>query len=143
MNCPVCNTDIDNHPANRCLDAWVAEKVMGWDLDKVAREEFISYRRHNTGIGMTGQEEYNEKQSRDRMLMLTIPYYSTDITAAWKVIDRLDELYSAWFEIRGPRVWLARCNLPGYEQFSATGLANASLAICRAALKAMKGDSDE
>ena len=69
-----------------------------------------------------------------------VPRYSTDIAAAWEVIDKLDELYSAWFEIRGPRVWLAQCHLPGYKQFSATGLANASLAINRAALKAMKGN---
>lgn len=29
MNCPTCGLDIDEHPANRCLDAWVAREVMG------------------------------------------------------------------------------------------------------------------
>lgn len=29
MNCPTCGLDIDEHPADRCLDAWVAEAVFG------------------------------------------------------------------------------------------------------------------
>ena len=29
MNCPFCNTPVDEHPANRCMDAWAA-KSFGW-----------------------------------------------------------------------------------------------------------------
>ncbi len=32
MNCPRCNLSVDEHPANRCMDAWVAEAVMGYRL---------------------------------------------------------------------------------------------------------------
>jgi len=32
MNCPTCGLDIDEHPTNRCLDAWVAEEVMGLNV---------------------------------------------------------------------------------------------------------------
>lgn len=30
MTCPTCNTPIVEHPAGACLDALVAERVMGW-----------------------------------------------------------------------------------------------------------------
>jgi len=30
MTCPTCNTPIAEHPAGQCLDALVAERVMGW-----------------------------------------------------------------------------------------------------------------
>ena len=31
MNCSNCGIDIAEHPANRCLDALIAEKVMRWN----------------------------------------------------------------------------------------------------------------
>ncbi|KKK65183.1 hypothetical protein LCGC14_2976710, partial [marine sediment metagenome] len=30
MKCPHCQIEVDEHEANRCLDAWVAEVVMDW-----------------------------------------------------------------------------------------------------------------
>lgn len=30
LRCPGCQTALDQHPASRCLDVWVAEVVLGW-----------------------------------------------------------------------------------------------------------------
>ena len=146
--------DIDKMPAGEELDALVAENVMG---GKWIRFHDADYPDPDTEDGRVHATivlpkdfdflcppEYVEDTGEcPRTRYSWIPRYSTDIAAAWEVIDKLDELYSAWFEIRGPRVWLAQCHLPNYKQFSATGVASAPLAICRAALKAIKGDNDE
>ena len=69
-----------------------------------------------------------------------VPRYSTDIAAAWEVIDKLDELFAAWFDILGPRGWLVNCHC-SYGTYSGEAK-TIQLAICRAALKAMKGVND-
>ena len=45
MRCPTCNCEIKNHPANACLDALFAEKVMG----KMVCDEWLLH-----GIGCQG-----------------------------------------------------------------------------------------
>ena len=30
LKCPRCGVELENHEAGRCLDEWIAEKVMGW-----------------------------------------------------------------------------------------------------------------
>lgn len=111
--------NIDEMPAGREIDVLVAEKVMGWyydpKLDTYATPE-------NPGVIAGG-----------------VPYYSTNISAALEVIERLGELLGAWFEIKGPRKWLARCHCPNKQ---CTAIADTvSLAVCRAALKAIEGPS--
>lgn len=67
MNCPYCGVHIDEHPASRCLDKWIAQ-VFGV-YDKIC------------------QEEYH--------LMLPegahLPYYSTNIAAVWEVEEKIEE----------------------------------------------------
>ena len=36
--CPNCQTELDNHPANRCMDAWVAEFVLGYKREKTPKD---------------------------------------------------------------------------------------------------------
>ena len=86
--CPKCGTYIDEHEAGRCLDAWVAVDVMRIDIEQMIRTRFIEYRRYNAGRGMSGREEYSDKY-RDRMLRLSLARYSTDIAAAWQVVEKV------------------------------------------------------
>lgn len=58
LNCPHCNTHIDEHPASRCLDAWVEQAVIDRQL-RIKTEEW--------GL---------------------VPRYSTDIAAAWEVVEK-------------------------------------------------------
>lgn len=38
MTCPNCQTELDKHPANRCMDAWVAEFVLGYRREKTPKD---------------------------------------------------------------------------------------------------------
>lgn len=62
MKCPHCETHIDEHKANRCLDAWIAEKVMGLQVAKSL-------------VWQDGD-------------WLIIPRYSTSRADAWLVVDK-------------------------------------------------------
>ena len=126
--------DIDKIPAGAEMNALIAE-VMGWRW--WAPPPGYS---PEPSLPLLVPPKFDGTMLQ-HMDML-VPDYSTDLTTTGKVIDRLDKLHAAWFEIRGPRVWLAQCNLPGHGRFSATA-SSASLAICRAALKAVMEDNDE
>ncbi len=64
--------------------------------------------------------------------LFTAPAYSTDIAAAWQVVDKLHAL-SFYLEV-GSAGWMARfANISATEASAAT----APLAICLAALKAV------
>lgn len=71
MNCPYCNTHIDEHPASRCLDAWVAETVMDGDV-----------RPDPDGDGIWVWFKKNWGYSD------VVPYYSTSIAAAKDASDK-------------------------------------------------------
>lgn len=131
--------NIDDMPAGREMDVLVAERVFGFAVD----HEFDMPR---------------VKQLRDKYDEFgVLPNYSTDIGAAWEVVDKIAEI------IRSD-VYLGALSYPSIEQggighwcvtwgladaddeewiehpsdFPATAGANsASLAICRAALKAI------
>ena len=117
---------IDALPAGRELDALVAEMVMherlppnGYDTDVAVRAEHIGgggYVRH------------------------PVPAYSTDITAAWEVVKKLDADGLVW-AIADDEVYFAKGDpdSPDYR-FGGVGLypfVDKPLAICRAALKAL------
>ena len=36
--CPNCKTELDKHPANRCMDAWVAEFILGYQREKTPKD---------------------------------------------------------------------------------------------------------
>lgn len=138
--------EIDNMFAGPAMDALVAG-AMGWDLDEVAHKEFLSCRHHNTGIGMTGWEEYNEEQYRARMLRLAIPRYSTEDNHAFEIVDwlaknghsirvityagkhrcQIFELDDTW----GPNDFVSRT----FKWINGGEGETRSLAICRATLK--------
>ena len=84
MNCPNCGIDIREHPANRCMDSWIAEKVMGlvpcdaWDLFhwSISGGEYI----HHPEMCKCDNKCYPTK---------ACPGYSTDISAAWEVAEKM------------------------------------------------------
>jgi hypothetical protein len=114
--------DPDTLPAGRELDTLVSRAVMGGDVypDGGGYYDFM--------------ERVGSGQSR------SLPYYSTDIRAAWEVVNKVlstDGHFAFWPSIRGfgiayhgIRTWDSE---PVWEVFADT----APLAICRAALKAV------
>jgi len=132
--------------AGREMDALVAEKVMGCS---VMRENY-----HRTlGDGgkwewlrcgcIGGPHNYRDDTARDGMLV----YYSTDISAAWEVIDKLlsvgmsvelNAYPSARYDVRIYKSIPHDGGMPTTSMFAGEALDDTvPLAICRAALKAV------
>ena len=135
MNCPHCETELDEHEANRCLDAWVAEAVMG-ELALMSPSPIYVGRFDWVMKGDWYVARENESPYR-------VPYYSTSIAAAWEVVERsgiLDHTENVLW--RNPRAqkyfWHYGYNQEFYSEILKAE--TAPLAICRAALKAAGGE---
>jgi len=116
-------------PAGRDLDALIAENVMGWK---------------DRGIGYSFEDNINGYECVLYIDKDKLPHYSTDIAAAWQVIEWLEknttEKYNSPSLFSVPHGWSMvlyekRDNhAPAWlDAFAPT----APLAICRAALLAV------
>lgn len=103
----------------REIDRLVAEQVMGWTNLSVA----------GTRFGTTPEGKAHR----------IVPQYSTDLSAAWEVVEKLRQLgYQGaidWSSSEpGYECAFGSSNVPSHERQSCRA-ATASLAICLAALK--------
>ena len=127
MKCPTCGIPILEHPANRCLDTWVAEKVMRDNTDR-----FI-WKRYGKPDCIQS-EEYGGPQE-----------YSTDIAAAWQVVEKIKNTPYLYPQLRYSHSWVFGIwrNNPNtnkdYGWLAEVYADTAPLAICRAALLAVIG----
>lgn len=101
------------------LNALVAEKVMG--LKNVGMRNHVQ-----------GEDLFGEDQDGDTVW---VPAYSTDIAAAWLVVDKMRQNGRVYLQGR-LNSWTFRCSPDGIELFEADA-PTAPLAICRAALAAV------
>jgi len=117
--------NIDELEAGRELDALVAEKVMKC---KTATKEW------NGVLHPFCCCDGSDHEQRCTYVPGMLAYYSTDIAAAWEVVERFDNfsLSRAW-SMNGQKVGVACWLAGGFVDLAAT----APLAICRAALKAV------
>lgn len=130
--------DIDTMSAGRELDALVAIKVMG---------RSVVWPKSQTGAPVFADAIVEPQY---------VPRYSTDIAAAWEVVDAVgkfrggpNNLYKPvvrveWYEHDGiATVVIGRCkgleDIVGGAEVWGKGLETVALAICRAALKAVGG----
>ncbi|MDF2814464.1 MAG: hypothetical protein K0Q81_664 [Paenibacillus sp.] len=111
--------------AGRELDALVSEKLMGW-TEFSPIDPKIDY-----GVGVNG---YRRNYAKDPDGRLTwFPFYSTDITAAWEIIGKFDEISVRKYQTVSPGFrYICRIDIDG-EDVIANGL-TAPEAICKAAL---------
>ena len=128
MNCPHCNVHVDEHEAGRCMDAWVATEVMGIPVE--------------SAMGYTVKwllDDCNYKPEEFPYEFYHCRRYSTDIAAAWQAVEKL-AASEDWDEhpvdvhknYAFKDMWTAH-----FRDYSVVAHADtASLAICRAALKA-------
>jgi len=134
-------TAIDEMPAGRELDALVAEKVMGWRITAWNdgepwgnREVFPPFEPINgipADCDCISHSEAGEP-----------PHYSTDIAAAWEVVEKMNVDYDVMVRQQRfkPDVWECYIVRNGpfgpYDRDFWEGRADtAPLAICRATLK--------
>lgn len=108
--------NIDELQAGRELDALIAEKVMEWTqcgFDEIGQEW--------TGIPEGGQPGYHS----------VIPSYTTNIAAAWQVVEKLG--MQCGFSIHEKEPFAMHNGISLVAE-------TVPLAICRAALKAVQDE---
>ena len=141
MNCPHCKTEIDEHEASRCLDAWVAEAVTG-----EGKQGFLCPDCGGAHFGTSKGERICHGPpfacGWSGPSLDASPSYSTDIAAAWEVVGRLKE------NGIGLIIWTASDVVQAYRDkedgdYLADEKAKVPLAICRAALKAVYVGEDK
>ena len=111
MNCPHCNTSVDEHEAGRCLDAWVAEAVMGWEFLRIGytgehkgadaetpRQVELEKAGWLDEVGLTSVGSYYIDEPNHKWITLKGDWMhenvwspSTDIAAAWEVVGRVNK----------------------------------------------------
>lgn len=104
----------------RELDKLIAEKVMGRSIFSIGGEE--PYRL---------QEGDEEKGTRN------LAYYSTDIAAAWEVVEKMEGIWDIHSTSGGWRVYLA-VRKDGSAKHTIAGEKTIEHTICIAALKAVE-----
>ena len=124
--------------AGRELDALVAEKVMGWVLN-----------RHEFGSELPGGPLKSLGIAPDGSHIMGLPHFSTNISAAWEVVQSMIErgyafrIDSYWCRPLEIRFWSPKKGMH-HKPFmaEAENLYRLPHAICLAALKAMGVEED-
>ena len=99
--CPFCDTLLEEHPANRCLDAWV-EKARGYDVARRADVDWYGVK------NMTGEFAY-----RHEGMVFGIVWHSSEWEFAGDLMEEMAEaglwpalhistLGSAWVDLLLP-----------------------------------------
>ncbi len=125
--------EIDQMEAGPEMDALVAEFMIGW---RRAPSE-------DDPAGWCWVTEHGRTRGSATALM---PTYSTNIAAAWQVVEKLKERFSSVLVETNPRQYYVDIvtdkGTPSYYRTVADAEADtAPLAICRAALKAVNQGS--
>lgn len=122
------------HPAGRELDALIAERVM-WLMVKPIT--VIGAHGAVSDIGTVG-ERYKMADGRMGVPARAIPAYSTEIAAAWEVVERLATCHPTLERFTLPDRWCCAMQLNADTISSVAEYADsAPLAICLAALRAV------
>jgi len=114
-------TKIRNMKPGRELDALVAEKVMGWTYGHPCPE---------------GMDCLHWADEKGKVRDYKPPQYSTDIAAAWEVVEKMSEQWPQYQLAKIEDGWSVMWGFDGYGWPEATGK-TAPEAICKAALLAV------
>lgn len=120
---------IDEMPAGREMDALVAEKVMGWKREWVTNSATLMRREVFCPPGVIGWISSGEKDG----IPNEVPYYSTSISAAWEVVEKMEADGVGCKLSNYAPGWRAEF----YKNEGDAGADTAALAICRSALRAV------
>jgi hypothetical protein len=120
---------IENMPAGREMDKIIAEEIMGLKL----------WYGDPTGFNIPENIDYWRTDTRDSddELCFRCPFYSTDISATWKVVEQINKKLS----VRLVSYYQSDClaNMWDVRDFDKSFMARGDtcpLALCRAALLA-------
>lgn len=141
--------------AGRELDALVAEKVMGLP-PSAWPPPCIRHHRTDDAEWDSGSQEAGGWCYTCNTMISSVdrepPAYSTDISAAWEVVEKLKERHGVKVmggpdDEGGCEIWCCDITAYGYRPFQdhswSDAAATAPLAICRAALQATGASEPE
>lgn len=120
---------IDDMPAGRELDAFVAERVMGIPI------AWYTYTPNNVRLLVKKGFDGNEWDAAS--VEADVPNYSSDIAAAWQVVEKLDLLreYILTKNEDGKYIICLFGSVGDWSDYYKGASESVSLAICRAALR--------
>jgi hypothetical protein len=127
IKCPRCRIYLLAHPANRCLDNWIAEYVMGWE-SMPDEENFLENLPKNARL--------QTKKLRGPQWERQIPNYSRDVAATWQIIELLRLNNCRWQISNKDSEWIVCYRSVGENKFEARAH-TVMLAICYVALQAV------
>lgn len=122
--CPHCGVGIGEHEATRCLDQWVCAVVFEHKMETVDGYSVYHAIADKRFFGSSVRWE-------------PLPRYSTDISAAWEVLEWLRDKDCDVALCSAGATWLVESNVLDVTVRSES----APLAICRAAVLAAKGEN--
>jgi len=134
MNCPHCNVHIDEHPASRCLDAWVAEAVM--DGRPFLTEDDCKASQTAWTFGQNRWVMSSLHSDGEGASFFRVPTYTADIAAAWEVVEKINDdsaMTLRWYNPDGRTSYFSVAF--GFSKKIEAHADAAPLAICRAAIK--------
>lgn len=155
MNCPHCEVHIDEHSASRCLDAWVAEIVMGWKpyfiisynilypptRQSYCEEQSYIYNNYKPNKPYEFDSEHFYDSSRNPSYTQPIvPFYSKRISVAWKIVEQVNQDNAMTLRWYNPDGRTSTYSIAfGFGKKIEAEADTAPLVICRAAIKIYNG----
>lgn len=124
----------------RRIDALIAEHVFGWEISTRTNKVW-SDGRNNIDEGYLEFEGLRGCPP-DKTVDRPIRHYSTDLDAAWEVVEKLEDYDPVILQCGvpdTPKGWLWSCDFEG----TSAEHENVATAICLAALKAKGIEIDE
>lgn len=115
--------------AGRELDARVAEKVMGWTREDAYKRYILRSPETDMAATVWDGSGFNDLSAISR-----IPHFSTEIGAAWSVVQKIAMTYGLIFHLELYQTGTWQCWLGDCRERADT----APLAICLAALKVVE-----
>ena len=132
--CPRCGMWINKHPANRCLDGWVAEQALG-----------IKVMWGHGDPSVLSDDCFEEEEAGEMVTLCKVvpcKQYSVDDVAALTIVDTLSP--KGQFVLKRWLGGLWKCKFWGVMKHQAYAILmmrgrTRPLAICRAAIRATGG----
>lgn len=149
MNCPHCQTPIEEHKATRCLDAWIAEKVLGY-RHGVPLPNSAGWMPPDAEVVDTGNPWTTTSTGGTYPFIVNGTLFamrgafgrtwspSTSIADAWEVVTKLNS--SGYIvEIMNDCIAWSVCftNIDSDKKYTSDWKCSLQTQICRAALKAV------
>jgi hypothetical protein len=122
MNCPFCNIDVDQHEAERCMDAWIDRDLFGYDVGLFKRDYYRVVRR--------------DEQGSVACVSNGVPLYNTTWNGMGKVFEQMNSPFCMWNDENGLyHIHFGNIQYEGYGN-------DAPLAVGRSALKTVNASKE-